>query len=424
MYMSRFNYVGDYKKEQQRLLINFLSRSADIIDSDSADYFLSRIEDGKITDEERDYLLERGYIFSNKDQESQILKELYENELKISAPIYLMHLGTFSIEKLNIHEILKKINEMERKRNEKIRPDLILYNENSLVQSQIIKEIEEFIKDCNSLNMNTKLITTPQTLSFFESIFTKGFVEDITLICSISEFGNSFSFPDKIERFLDQLIECKKNITIDVRLTQEDVKNLKSIMNYFIYKGWPFLENFESRLEPADNISCIFGYWYSFNMELPREIFEIFRTYPQTEFFSMEKWIGINNINALIWKGRLPSPSFHFCNASKGLIVFTGDGNILPCLKLAENTNEAFRGNKSKFKKFKQRNGMRLPDCQGCKYILSCGGGCSYENFKQTKGKASCPPVRDLIEVSLETYFSELLERIKFLEQNIRGIYS
>lgn len=422
MYVSKFNYVSDYEKDQQKLLINFLTRSADIIDSESADYFLDSIEENKLTDEERDYIQERGYIFSSKDQESQILRELYDNELKNSAPIYAVHLGTFSIEQLRLHEILKSINEMERKRNEKLRSELILYSENSLDQSLIIQELEEFVKDCNSLNLITKLITTQENLSFFQSLFTKGLVADIILICPLSKFRNSILFPDDTEGFLDQLVEHGKNVTIDVRLTREDVKNLKPLMNYFIYKGWPFLENFECRLEPADNEACIFGYWYSADMELSREIFEIFRAYPQTEFCSMEKWIGINNVHALIWKGRALSPSFHFCGASKGLVVFTGDGNIFPCLKLAETKNEAFLRNKAKFEDFQQRNGMMFSDCQGCRYILSCGGGCSYKAFIQNNGRVCCPPIKDLIEVSLETYFDELLEKSKFLEQYQRGI--
>lgn len=417
MYVSKFNYVTDYEKDKQKLLLNFLTRSTDIIDSESADYFLDANGEGKLTSEDKSYLLERGYAFSGKDQEFQILRKLYENELKNTAPIYIVHFATFGNEHLHFDKILKSINEMEGRRNEKSKAELFLYSGDSLNPSLNIHELEEFVGNCNSLNISTKLITTQKTFSFFQSLFTKGIVADITLISLLSELSDTSTFLDDTERFLDHLVEHGKKVTIDLRLNRKDVKKLKLLINYFIYKGWPFLENFECCLEPADNEACFFGYWYNTDIKLAKDIFKIFGSYPQTEFCSVEKWIGINNLYELIWKGRPPSPSFHFCNASRGLMVFTGDGNIFPCLKLAETARETFLKNKVKLDEFRKRNGMILSDCKGCRYILSCGGGCSYKAILQNNARVCCPPIKDLIEIALEGYFDELLEKSKFFEQ-------
>ena len=98
-------------------------------------------------------------------------------------------------------------------------------------------------------------------------------------------------------------------------------------------------------------------------------------------------------------------------------MIFTGDGNIFPCLKLAETSRETSIKIKAGFEDFQQRNGMMLTDCQECRYTVSCGGGCSYRALIQNNGRVCCPPIKDLIEVSLETYFDEFLEKTDFLEE-------
>lgn len=413
MYASQFNYVTDYEREHQKLLMNFLAGSADVIDSPNAFPFSGNVEDSELTSEEKDYLLERGYVFSGKDRESYILRELYEDELKTSVPTYVVRLDTFNVSKLRSSVIAPLITEMERKKGERPRSELVLYRESSLDEFPVIHELEQLVSNCTSLNLSTKLVTTLEDLSLFDHLFTNELITDINLICSLSEWGNLFTFPCNTEASLDRLIEREKRVTVDVRLTREDVQLLKPLMNYFIYKGWPFLENFRCRLEPKDNEACIFGYWYNADVALAGEILKVFDTYPQTEYYSLEKWIGISTVATLIWKGRLPRPSFHFCGASKGLKVFTVDGSNFPCLKMAKATNESFSKVKANLEEFRLRNSMILSDCRGCRYALSCGGGCSYKAFSENGGRVCCPPIKDLIEVSLKAYFAELAKSLE-----------
>jgi sulfatase maturation enzyme AslB (radical SAM superfamily) len=58
-------------------------------------------------------------------------------------------------------------------------------------------------------------------------------------------------------------------------------------------------------------------------------------------------------------------------------------------------------------------------DCQVCTFALTCGGGCK---LKSTQEAERCPPVKELIEASLEYYFDEFLQRITFYEQYHGGI--
>jgi len=399
MYLSKFNYVSDYERNKQRLLMNFLSQSADIVDSESARYFSEK--KGTPSQKEKEYITERGYLFQSKDQESAILKELYESELRNARPTYVAHLDTFD-GKEDIRKISKKIRACRRGNNT---GSLILYSEN-LLDNPV--QLDQIISEC-SPHWNTTVTTIQENLLYFEPLFNKRLISTLILMVSLSDFGNLIPFVENTELFLDWLIEQGTKVEIIARLQKKDVKNVKSLTNYFIYKGWSFLENFKCILEPEPSEGCIFGYWHT-HSDLVRAVFREYTNHPQTEFCSMEKWIGINTIHSLIWTGKLSRPSFHFCEASKGLTVLKGDEETIPCLKLVRTSG-------IDVEEFQSRNASTLPDCQDCTYTLSCGGGCSYT----AKKVGCCPPVKELIEVSLEHYFDEFLERLSFYEKHPGG---
>lgn len=385
MYVSRFNYVSDCEKDGKRILMNFLSRSCDVVDEESAVFFSENSEKkGVLSEEEKDYAAKRGYVFKSEHEELAVLNELYRNELQNSSTTAVAHVDTLDEERFKA--VLEKIPAQK---------ELILYSENQpdwLDTSQALHQRGD--SACN-----TTLVTTGENLQYFESLFNrKNRCIKVVLIVPVSGSGTC-RIKEDTESLLDTLVESGIAVEICARLKEGDINYVKPLMNYFIYKGWPFLENFTCNLEPACNEGCIFGYWYS-DVNLVNKIFSEYTAHPQTEFCSMEKWVGVNPVQSLIWTGRPSIPSFHFCEASKGLTVFTGEGDV-PCLNLA--------GKSGNFEEFRNRNASNIPQCQECVFALSCGGGCRL--------KERCPPVKELIELSLEYYFDEFLERLNFYEQ-------
>jgi sulfatase maturation enzyme AslB (radical SAM superfamily) len=242
--------------------------------------------------------------------------------------------------------------------------------------------------------LKTHIITVHENLPVFEPLFMKKIVSKVSLIVPLNS-----PFEEDTESRVDTLVEYGTPVEIIARLHKKDVKNLKQLMNYFIYKGWPFLENFTCNLEPSPNEGCIFGHWYG-DADFARALFEMNSVHPQTEFCSMQNWVGVNAIHSLIWAGKPSHPSSHFCEASRGLTVLMGDGSEIPCPHI---TSDEFQTENS--------------ECQVCMYALTCGGGC------KLKLKARrCPPVKELIEASLEYYFGEFIKRINFYEQYHGGI--
>ncbi len=370
MYFSRFNYVSDYEEDGQRLLMNFLSRSCDIVDEESASTFS---EKKNVSAEEKEYAVQRGYIFQDESKEKALLQELYKNELQNRRSLSVVYIDTFE---RGLKEVSEKV------KNQK---ELVLYSEENLDKLHI---------DYFDPLMKAHIITVHENLPAFEPLLMKKMVSKVTLIVPVDS-----PFEEDTESRVDTLVEYGTPVEIIARLHKKDVKNLKLLMNYFIYKGWPFLENFTCNLEPSPNGGCIFGHWYN-DADFARAIFEMYSAHPQTEFCSMQNWVGVNAIHSLIWAGKPSYPSSHFCEASKGLTVFMGDGSETPCPHM-------------KSDEFQTEN----PECHLCMYALACGGGC-----KVKINANRCPPVRELIEASLEYYFTEFLKRINFYEQYHGGI--
>lgn len=386
MYFGRFNYVSDCEKDGQRVLMNFLSRSCDIIDEESALIFSQK--KGTLSAEEREYAAERGYLFPHENEERKILQELYTAELSHERALSVVYLDMIDGKIKGISEKIKS------------KPgSLILYSENTL-DPEIPAQVAA---DCSL--KSTHVMTSCENLTSFELLFRKHIASQVTVMVSVSP--DCTPFAEDTESLLDALIEHGIPVEIVARLSGEHVKSIRPMMNYFIYKGWPFLENFTCHVEPEKNQGCIFGYWYSnsgMGTDLPRAIFQEYAAHPQTEFCSVEKWVGINPVHSLIWTGKPSLPSFHFCEASRDLTVYT-DGDSVPCFNLAGKSGDA--------KEFRNKNGRTLSECQKCVYALSCGGGCK---LRAEKG-VCCPPVKQLIEVSLEHYFDEFLQRLNFYQE-------
>lgn len=413
MYVSKFNYVSQYQADQQNLLINFLTRSADVIHQDDIAIFShEQMYWGLCEDEER-YLMERGYGFASEQQQEELVGKLRERA--ISDHIFAVHLRTFDQANCSFNLIAESLSNLLRQGVQKTGAELILYGETPLNQYPSLEEFEEFLSHYRTLSLYTKLVADPHVVAFLRPLLSKGLVDSLVIVYQPLRDDSHLTIPEDLERALNELTEENRRVTLDLRLNQGNVCKLKPIVNELIRKGWAFLENFECRLAPADNETCFFGYWYSSDLVLASRIFEVLETYPQTEFCSMEKWIGINNIYDLVWKGRLPRPSFHFCPASLGLFVFTSDGKVYPCPKLAEISTFSADA-EAVLNLFQNEPEIVSPDCQGCKFIFSCGGGCRYKKSVLDSSQWGCPPIKELLEVTLRAYFRELLEKSACLE--------
>jgi hypothetical protein len=377
MYFSRFNYVSDYEKDGQRLLMNFLSQSCDIVDEESALHFSQKKD---VSAEEREYALQRGYLFQDEAEELTLLQKLYHYELQTRRVLSVVPLDIFDGK--GLREVLKKMKD----RNSQC----ILFTEYPLDNPLPFDHFDN--------SFYPHIITIHENLRAFEPLLMKNMVSKVSLLLPLSD---SVPFSEEVESCVDTLVESGTPVEIIAGVQESDVELLKPLMNYFIYKGWPFLENFTCSLEPNPNEGCLFGRWYG-TENLVRRIFREYTVYPQTEFCSIQNWVGVNPIYSLIWTGKPSRPSFHFCEASKGLIVVRGC-NEVPCPYLDSG-------------KFEAENPS---DCQVCTFALTCGGGC---RLKSTQKAERCPPVKELIEASLEYYFDEFLQRIIFGEQYHGGI--
>jgi sulfatase maturation enzyme AslB (radical SAM superfamily) len=208
---------------------------------------------------------------------------------------------------------------------------------------------------------------------------------------------------EDIESLLDQLVGKTMNVNIIIRISEKNVSTLYKLVNYFIGKGWPFHANFQCILEPEPSIGCIFGYWYP-NPNILKAIFQEYIAHPQTEFCSLEKLIGVKEIHKIIWAGSPPIPNLTFCEAMNGLMVFTGDKMIHCPFETLEKQDEWNSG-------YNEYTSCKLAFTE-CPFNLSCGGGC-----RLISKDNRCPPVRDLLEISIEYYFDEFLKRMNFYDK-------
>jgi|GEM_PF-6949302 hypothetical protein len=386
MYYSKFNYVSGYEKNSEHVLINFLSRSSDIVDEECAEAITrkkNRLPAGLAA-----YLKERGYIFPSKHHEAALLEKLREANRKKTPGGLVIDLDSF-------HK-----HSFRNFRSDRVCPPgepVIIYNTRLSGFTLPLGHGNRF-----GIRYGTVITTADKLLSFREML-NNGSISSLFLELYPGE--TQLRLGEETESFLDSLVTEKMlNVNVVVLVDSNTVPSLYRLVNYFIGNGWPFHKNFQCLLKPEPVAGCFLGYWYS-SPDLMKALFREYRLHPQTEYCSPEKIAGVREIHAMVWTGSPPPPAATLCESMDRLSVLSGDGTISQCLMspLGHSGGQGWETAKDR---------PCMPPSSECPFMLSCGGGCQIH-----PQKCHCPQFGDLLELSLDYYYDELLRRSAFLEK-------
>jgi hypothetical protein len=97
MYVSKYNVFLDVENRTEKILINPLSQSMDVVDGDDEVCALLKghtsLEHMKESD--RDYLYKRGYIFNEPEEEENLISEVIKKDDEEEYPSDFLLYPTF-----------------------------------------------------------------------------------------------------------------------------------------------------------------------------------------------------------------------------------------------------------------------------------------------------------------------------------------
>jgi uncharacterized protein len=145
-------------------------------------------------------------------------------------------------------------------------------------------------------------------------------------------------------------------------------------------------------------------------LELYTELFKLAQQHPELlEFhrpaFSISRF--------LFDEGKLPSPLFDACPATKTEWAFDYTGHIYSCTATVGKSSESLgafypevRLDVAAVSTWEERDVLSIEQCRTCNLALACGGGCGSvaKNRTGSVNSPDCRPIKDLLSMGVALY--------------------
>lgn len=455
MYVSKYNLVLD-TPQKEKVVLNPLSGAIDIVD-DAVIQIINRTGDS--TQSEMDSILktclEKGYIFHDKTEETEKLRQTVEKwyeAMKNHTEHFMAYITfacnlkcTYCFQKNTIQDtslvmskdivksLFEAIDYIHKERGTKETPFLTLFGgEPFLRRKKHVEAVEEILFKCSENGYNINVATNGVELSFYCEMLSQYRIGNLQVTLdgpkkvhdSRRVFPNGKGTFDNIVAGIDDVLAEGIGVVVRVNVDGQTIKHLPALAHFITEKGW-LERGVQVTLSPTayEPEQC--------NNEpgsrLYKLIFDMYTAHPETKMMSLN--FRLPRIFETVLKyGKMPLPWTQFCWSTSGTSYSMDlNGNIFPCCCMnACCSSEEFRYgtfypalqlNKKVLKAWHSRNVFSLPHCRNCNMALFCGGGCTRTaiHYGRTLEKGTACPLaitKKEVQTVFNYYFPQLKKRI------------
>ena len=393
-----------------KVIVNLLNGCADIIDDTIAD----NLRKGKIEDlfeEHRKLLLEREYIFENKENYIQMIKELDEKLIQNSkkeppnfvyVPTYSCNLNCYyCFEKGYEHSAINEecdvekfqefceqtIEKLQIKNDVKYKNDEILVTitggEPLLITNYY--KIEKILAWCKQKRFKVNIVTNGTTLDKYIDLFRKYKVDEIQVTLDggrdiHDKIRITHSGEPTFDAIIKNIIATKKfidRLTVRINVNKKNIYSIKDLTKVI-----------------KENPEVSF-YTYLMQQEGCSKENNIIDEVEGIEILSdIQEDAGVvDNLN-IVYHGKMLidsifsnkpfKPKIKICSAMQNQFIVDYAGNIYKCWWGIGNLSYAVGKINGEYyiddnhvMLYKERRVNNIPKCRECKYRYICGGGCT-----------------------------------------------
>ncbi|HRG76935.1 MAG TPA: radical SAM protein [Leptospiraceae bacterium] len=446
MILSKHTFLADRINSDDALILNYLSGSIDKIEKKELEELKNRIS---LNDWDNyhlgDYMLERGYLYSNKEVEEDKINEKYlefmeEYEKTATQLIFsTSYICNFSCvycfqeeynqnsKTLNNEITDKFFNYIDKKfSNEPGGVYITLFGGEPLLGGEKHKNhIMYFLSRAVKSNIPVAIVTNGYELKNYIHDFKSlgANIKEIQVtVDGDRENHNSRRFTRSKETTFDTIMEgvdlaLKNGYRINLRsiLDKRNIASLVKLAEYCEEKG--FLDYPSSHFETSigrnyELHSCQDTKQLFSRYDMWLEYFKLSEEFPILKKYHKP---GFHGMRMLAESGELPVPIFDSCPACKKEWAFDANGGIYSCTatvgvskyQLGNYFEKDTPLNQEKVLEWQTRDVLTMEECKDCSVSLSCGGGCATIAANENNGKihsTNCRPVKELVGIGLEYY--------------------
>ncbi|KYK29957.1 MAG: hypothetical protein AYK19_18990 [Theionarchaea archaeon DG-70-1] len=446
MYVSNYNVIIDVEEHTEKILINSLSQSMDVVGGEEKELLSLLKGEGsfeKVKDSDLEYLLNRGYIFHSAEEEENLLSSILRVDDQEKYPCDFLLYPTFHCNfrcTYCFQEDLKKYSFISMKYVDKAfeairticedlqvdsRPLLYLFGGEPLLKGKKAKETVQYIlSQAYDEGYRTAVVSNGSNVDYYSEPLRECKVETIQITLDGPRpihdtrrvYANGKGTFDDIARGIESIIDSEIRILVRINLDSQNIDYIPEFADFVYDSGWD-RDNVTVFVGPYRDLLC-----RSYEYQLPehvmlKQMFSFYEENPQTKVIKLLGWPGADHILHFLYTRELPPPRVSYCIANYGRFGFDTEGYVYACGNVAGNKEHAIGRyypvlalDEDKAGIWRKRRFVTMPQCRTCTLALLCGGGCTLQSLLKYHGEAPfCPEILENLKVAVAYYFDKIV---------------
>jgi uncharacterized protein len=438
--VSNYTILLDVEHRPEKIVINPLSQSIDVVEgSEEICAFLEGTGPlEKVQASDREYLLQRGYIFNDPGEERALINDVLErddhepftSDFLLYPTLHCNFRCTYCFQ-----EVIPKYSFITQEYVDRAfegmesicgdlqitSPLLYLFGGEPLLGGRRAREtVTHILRQARHKGYRTAVITNGSHVRSYAPILEQYGTEFIQITLDgpphIHDkrrvYANGKGTFHDIKRGIGSLLDSDITIMIRVNLDSQNIDYIPEFADFVHESGW-VKDNVTIFVGPYRDLLC-----RSYTHQLPehvmlRKMFSFYEQYPSTRIIALRAWPGADYILHFLHTGHLPPPRVSYCISSYGRFGFDAQGYVYACGNAA-GTREYAIGkyypelsfDERKVEMWRKRRVTTLSQCVTCNCAFLCGGGCTLQSFLKHGGeKPFCPEILENLTVAVTHYF-------------------
>jgi uncharacterized protein len=435
MEFSKHNVLGKLKDSENYFLINFLSRQADILDSQTAEGIIS----GNYS--QSDELVEKGYLVDPDEEMKRYRKEYLsfienreeEEKQLFYVPSYACNFNCPYCYQSEYPDHSSKSQEevidaffryIDQEFDGKEKYITIFGGEPLLPGEGTRRNITLMLERAKQRGIGIAVVTNGYTLKEYIPLLSEGIIREIQVtLDGTAEVhdkrrplkGGQGTF-QRIVEGVDAALEADLPVNLRMVIDKTNIQELPKLARFAIDRGWTKNPLFKTQLgrnyelhycqENANRLYDRVGMYEAVYEEVQKspEILEFHRP-----AFSISRF--------LFDTGEMPEPLFDSCPGTKTEWAFDYSGDVFSCTATVGKPGESLgtfypeiTKKTDEIENWEDRDVLSIAKCSECSVRLACGGGCASVAKNAHDGEVlspDCRPIKPLLEMGLSLYFKE-----------------
>lgn len=447
MHVSRHNVLVDIEGHTEKILMNPLSQSMDVVDGEEGELVSLLRGEGSLEcleNSDLDYLLERGYLFTSAEEEAHLLEQVIQEDDQEKYPVDFLLYPTFHcnfrcvycfqedfsikysfISEKYVDKAFKAMDSIVEDLQVESVPLLYLFGGEPLLKGKRArKTIQYVLSQARNNGYRTAVVTNGSNVSYYSDMLKQHTVEFIQITLdgpkhihdSRRIYANGKGTFDDIAKGIESIIDSEMRILIRMNLDSQNIDYIPEFADFVLDSGWK-RDNVTVFVGPYRDLLC-----RSYEHQLPEHVmlkrmFSFYEENPRTAVIGLMAWPGADLIMHFLKTRELPPPRISYCIANYGRFGFDAEGYVYACGNAAGKKEYAigryyptFTIDSDKASIWRKRRFVTMPACQKCAIALLCGGGCTLQSLLKYQGKNPfCPEILENLKVAAAYYFDKIV---------------